>query len=150
MGFGDFFDPIVDLGLTFTGGADDLLTGGKVGDLLEGGFSTVEGKFGAAAGLATGSPIAGLTGLTVGGGFGQFNQRQRRKAAQKQVEAIQQSRKEASVNQNKLIEKSFRSRASSRGQGGSGNLAPGQQGASQQGTSLLSPQASVPSLFEGN
>ena len=107
-------------------------------------------------GAATGAMVGGPIGAAVGAGLGLMSAgmmaRQKRKAEKRARAAQTQAREEARQNRNALVEQNFRRRSTGRaGLGGPGNLSPGQEGASRQGTSLLAAggQTQQTSLFEG-
>ncbi len=162
MGFGpikDLFEATIgaaqDIGKTFTGGEKGLF--GQLETTFEAGAKSPEGIFAATAGSFLG-PGGTLAGLMIGGGLARANQRMARKATERATLRAQAERSASLQRQRQVIERNFRQRARSRGAalgasaalGAQAALSPGQQNASMQGTSLLTSQASMPSLFEGS
>lgn len=110
---------------------------------------------GAATGGMAGGGGGAILGATLGAAGGVASARQRRKAKARAEQAANQQRLESIAARNALVERNFQQRSKVRGEGlgGSGNtnLAPGQQKASNTGTSLLSStQTNAPSLFGGS
>ena len=121
---------------------DDAFGGDNLGSTLSG---TI---MGAGTGFLMGGPQGAFVGAGIGFAGAVEGNRQKRKGVQANVAANEQAQRESVARKNALVKEVFEKRK----RGGLGeiksssNLAPGQQGASNQGTSLTTNNSS-PSIL---
>ena len=119
-----------------------------IGSGFESGNTLTSAGSGAAMGFMVGGPIGAGIGAGVGVLAGSLISRQQRKARQAIESQQKQAQEEARQNRNRLVEQNFRKRSRSGGMGSMGELSPGQEASSRQGTSLLSSNMdNAPSLL---